>query len=254
MLERLQHEPGTPLRYALGGLDLNAGLGRTLKIRFTGERFCIHCGKPVGRLYDGHCYPCFSALARCDRCIVAPHTCHHHLGTCREPAWGREHCLVPHVVYLAETSGTKVGVTGAARTARRWADQGATAALVLARTPDRRTAGQIEVAVARAIPDRTDWRSLIRGTTRPVDFAREHERAAALVPPALRPCLVNQPEIHRLSYPVRSHPPRARSVRLDRVARLEGRLEGILGQYLFVGGAALNVRRHAGFRVELDLA
>jgi hypothetical protein len=193
-------------------------------------------------------------LARCDRCIVKPHTCHHHLGTCREPAWGQEHCLVPHVVYLAQTSGVKVGVTGGKRPARRWGDQGATAAMVLARPPDRRTAGLIEVAVAREFPDRTDWRRLVRGISEPVDFDREWQRAVALVPDALRQYLLDEPEVHRISYPVQTYPARARSTRLERVGHIAGRLTGIKGQYLFLDGAAVNIRRHAGLQVELNLS
>jgi hypothetical protein len=41
---------------------------------------------------------------------------------------------------------------------------------------------------------------------------------------------------------------------LDKLPVFEGRLEGIKGQYLlFDGGRVMNVRRHSGYRVRIDV-
>ena len=46
-----------------------------------------------------------------DLCIVKPQLCHYHKGICREPQWGEQNCMQPHIVYLANSSGVKVGIT-----------------------------------------------------------------------------------------------------------------------------------------------
>jgi hypothetical protein len=62
-------------------------------------------------------------------CIMKPETCHYHLGTCREPDWAQSHCFRPHIVYLANSSGVKVGITRKTQIPTRWLDQGASQAL-----------------------------------------------------------------------------------------------------------------------------
>ena len=105
---------------------LDSELGRQLTLEFSGTVSCVNCGRNSKRSFgSGYCYPCFRKLARCDLCMVSPDRCHHHLGTCREPQWGDEFCMQPHLVYLANTSGLKVGLT---REGRRNRDAGWTRA------------------------------------------------------------------------------------------------------------------------------
>ena len=86
-------------------------------------------------------WDCFFALARCDTCFVNPQRCHFALGTCREPDWGMQTCMQPHVVYLANSGGLKVGLTQDQKQQQRWLSQGATQGLVIARATSRRAAG-----------------------------------------------------------------------------------------------------------------
>ena len=102
-------------------------------------------------------------LARCDLCFVSPERCHYHVGTCREPEWAEGVCWQPHTVYLALSSGPKVGITRAGREWRRWVDQGAVIARPLARVASRRLAGLLESFLKRWVADATDWRRLVRG-------------------------------------------------------------------------------------------
>ncbi len=119
-----------------------------------------HCGASTRKSYgDGYCYPCFKTLARCDLCVVSPDRCHYAAGTCREPAWGEAFCMQPHVVYLANSAGAKVGITKPENLPGRWLDQGATQAVVIMRTHSRHQAGCVEAALARHVSDRTDWRA-----------------------------------------------------------------------------------------------
>ena len=79
---------------------------------FTGVINCIECDRKSNKSFSqGYCFPCFRRLAACDSCIVSYKRCHYDAGTCREPDWAQTHCFVDHIVYLANTSGVKVGIT-----------------------------------------------------------------------------------------------------------------------------------------------
>ena len=123
-LRMLSHKEVSPVEYNLVTVDykddiekeselaLNSLIGKTMKLSFTGEIRCIHCGKKTKKSFaQGNCYPCFINLAKNDLCILKPETCHHHLGTCREPDWGLKNCFKKHTVYLANSTGIKVGIT-----------------------------------------------------------------------------------------------------------------------------------------------
>jgi hypothetical protein len=115
-LSKLRSELGDTVSYRLpvgdDELPLDPLAGQHLSIRYTGDIACTHCGRATKKSFNqGHCFPCSQRLAACDICIVRPERCHYHKGTCREPGWGETHCLQPHVVYLANTSGLKVGIT-----------------------------------------------------------------------------------------------------------------------------------------------
>jgi len=133
-LEKMRVQHAAPVLYALPVGDksvaLNPLLGNKITLRYTGEINCIHCGRRTNKSFQqGYCYPCMQKLARCDICIVKPELCHFHKGTCREPEWGREHCMIQHIVYLAVSSGLKVGITRHTQVPTRWIDQGAVAAV-----------------------------------------------------------------------------------------------------------------------------
>jgi len=153
-------------------LALNEGIGKPLKLRYSGQIFCDACGRRTNKSFaQGHCYPCMSSLARCDMCIMKPETCHFAAGTCREPAWGEQHCMTGTLVYLANTSGLKVGITRLNQVPTRWMDQGATQALPILRASTRHVAGLIEVTLARTLADKTNWRAILKGNAAPLDLA-----------------------------------------------------------------------------------
>jgi len=118
------------LRLSEQEIPLNQFLGRQLQLQFQGVINCIHCNRKTNKSFNqGYCYPCFMRLAQCDSCIVSPEKCHFAAGTCREPEWGEQNCMIDHIVYLANTSGIKVGITRTSQVPTRWMDQGATQAL-----------------------------------------------------------------------------------------------------------------------------
>ncbi len=248
---------GDPAAYRLvvrdgsDGMDLNALLGAGLVIEYRGAIVCAACGAGTPKSYGGgYCYACFSSLARCDLCVVSPVRCHYHQGTCREPAWGEAFCMQPHRVYLANSSGPKVGITSAGGEIVRWLDQGASQGLVIADAPTRHLAGVLEAALTRYVSDRTDWRALLRGPAPSVDLGALRD--------GLRGRLGSLPDgvtwrssgaSVTLAYPVLAYPRALTRLRLDRHRRIAGRLLGVKGQYLLFEHGVFNVRWHRSFQV-----
>ncbi len=258
-----------PVAYALPLGDLQVPLadhlGSLLRIEFLGVITCSHCGRRSKRSFaQGYCYPCFQRLAQCDTCIVKPETCHFHVGTCREPDWAVTACMVPHIVYLANSSGLKVGITRSTQVPTRWIDQGATQALPVLRVASRRISGLAEVLFGQSVADKTNWRAMLAGPAAPVDLRAEALRLLE----AHRAGLDNlrlqfgERSIETLSdapltsidYPVLEYPVKPQSINLEKTPVFEGRLTGIKGQYLMFGNQVLNVRNFGSYHVRLSLA
>ena len=60
--------------------------------------------------------------------------------------------------------------------------------------------------------------------------------------------------IFEIEYPVIRYPRTVKSHNLDKEHCLEGKLEGIKGQYLlFEGGVVINLRKYGGYFVEMEI-
>lgn len=265
-LRKMAVAPGEPARYALPlgeeSVPLNPFLGQEVRLQFCGAIHCIHCGRKSSKSFNqGYCYPCFRSLARCDTCIVRPELCHYFEGTCREPEWGDAHCMIPHIVYLANSTGTKVGITRHTQLPTRWLDQGAIQALPILRVQTRQQSGLVESLFRDHVSDRTNWRAMLRGDVEPVDLYQERDRLLPEVAEglealtrrfglqAIQPC--PDAESRNFDYPVLEFPTRISSLNLDRQPEAVGTLMGIKGQYLILDTGVLNIRKYAGYEVEL---
>ena len=263
-LRKMQAEPGKPVRYSieLGNqrIDLSERLGQHLKLEFLQQIECVHCGRKTRKSFNqGYCYPCFTSLAQCDRCIMAPEHCHYHLGTCREPQWGLDNCMRPHIVYLSNTSGIKVGITRESQLPTRWIDQGAVRALPVLRVTRRYHAGLVEHAFREHVSDRTNWRNMLKNQVEEIDLLAVFEDLWARILPRLEPDLVDDIEVVAsaasvldLHYPALAWPARVSSFNLDKNPLVEGRLEAIKGQYLILDGGVINIRKYGGYLVDLE--
>jgi hypothetical protein len=266
-LRKMTSRPGPPVDYQLriddAALDLTPKVGRSFGLRFEGEIRCRHCGRVTRKSYSqGYCFPCSQRLAACDLCIVRPDRCHFDQGTCREPDWGMTHCMQPHFVYLANTSGLKVGITRAHQGMTRWIDQGASQALPVLQASSRHVSGLAEVALAAHVADRTDWRAMLRGPAPPLDLVAERERLLALCAPELDSirqrfgpeCLRRLPDQEpvAIEYPVQHYPDKIRSLNLDKTPEIGGVLNGIKGQYLIFDSGVLNVRKYSAYVISVD--
>jgi hypothetical protein len=250
--------------YALpvGGEVLPLGdlLGQTLTLRYEGSIHCIHCNRATKKSFNqGYCYPCFRRLAQCDSCIVSPQKCHYHAGTCREPAWGEANCLIDHFVYLANTSGLKVGITRGTQVPTRWLDQGATQALPVFRVASRLDSGLVEVLFKDEVADKTAWQTMLKGSSEALDLPAERRRLLESLGPRLDllrqerglDAITELPDAPMvvIDYPVLEYPTRVKSLTFDKQSEVSGRLLGIKGQYLILDTGVINIRRHAGYDV-----
>ena len=262
-LEKMKAEADTPVKYRIPVGDafypVSERIGQSLRLEFTGSIHCVECGRITKKSFaQGHCYPCFKSLASCDMCIMKPETCHYHLGTCRQPEWGETHCMQDHIVYLANSSGLKVGITRGTQIPTRWIDQGATQAIPMFRVKNRLHSGLLEVAIKKQVSDKTDWRKLLKGEAEPVDLvemrkqivsnAKDDLEKLKMENPALEWEVLNDPPIS-LAYPVEQYPEKISSLNFDKTPIIEGILKGIKGQYLIFDIGVINIRKFSGYEV-----
>jgi hypothetical protein len=263
--EKMRTQLSNPVQYQLllngNSIDLNPYLGKAITLRFTGKIACVHCHKSIKKTFNqGYCYPCFSRLAQCDMCILKPETCHYHLGTCREPMWGETFCFQPHIVYLANSSGIKVGITRQSQIPTRWIDQGAVQALPIFKVASRYMAGLIEVELAKHVSDKTSWQQMLKSQPAPIDLVAQRDllltecvdelaRIRQQFAPAMMTLLPDESVVN-IQFPVNHYPNKLNSFNLDKQPEVSGVLQGIKGQYLLLDTGVINIRKFTGYELE----
>lgn len=235
-------------------VEMNALIGQQITLSFNGEIHCSNCGVRTNKSYSqGFCFPCCRELARCDLCIMRPETCHHHLGTCREPMWGLDNCFSPHVVYLANSSGVKVGITRKSNIPSRWIDQGAVQALAIVEVDTRLKSGQIEVALKNYVADKTNWRKMLKNEVEAVDLLAVRDELLGKIPNLIDElsAKVLDNEVLTINYPVVKYPSKIIPLNFDKMPEITGVLQGIKGQYLLLDCEVLNVRKFGSYNITL---
>lgn len=250
--------PGKVIQYHLPlgdkNVEMNRLLGTEISMEYLGHIHCIRCGRETRKSFaQGYCYPCFTTAPETEDCVLRPELCRAHEGVARDMDYATTHCLIEHVVYLSLTSGMKVGVTRNTQVPTRWIDQGAVRAIEFARTPNRYTAGLLEVAMKQHIADKTNWRKMLSGSdTGNLDLVKEKERLAVLVPPELARYLIPDNRQTELEYPVIRYPVKVVSLNFDKDPLVSGTLTGIKGQYLMLDqNRVINMRSFGGYQIRL---
>ncbi len=248
--------------FRLGDAEIpfNPLIGKTVRLEYLGAIHCSHCGRKTKSSYSqGYCYPCMLKLAQCDVCIMSPEKCHYEHGTCRDPSWGEQFCMTDHIVYLANSSGVKVGITRATQLPTRWLDQGASQALPILRVATRQQSGFVEDLLRSQVADRTNWRALLKGDAQPVDLkairqelfdscaAGLHELQGRFGLQAIQ--LLHEAEPVAFRYPVEAYPTKIVSFNLDKNPIAEGTLLGIKGQYLIFDTGVINIRKYTAYQL-----
>ena len=266
-MRKMHVELNAPVQYAFRldeqRLPVNPLLGQHLQIEFLGAIHCQHCGRKTKKSFSqGYCYPCFTKLAQCDSCIMSPERCHYAAGTCREPAWGEQFCMTDHIVYLANSSGIKVGITRASQIPTRWIDQGASQALPILRVATRQQSGLVEDLLRAEVSDRTNWRAMLKGEAEPLDLPAVRDRLLANFAEGLGQLqqqfglqalqILHDAQPVDISYPVSDYPNKIVSHDLEKTPIVEGKLLGIKGQYLMLDSGVINLRKYTAYQVAIS--
>jgi len=247
-------------------VDVNSLIGKKITISATSKINCVNCGVDTDKSYhQGYCKSCSLALPECDSCRVSPEKCHYSQGTCRDPQWGEKECLTKHIVYISFTSSYKVGITRGKNVPSRWIDQGALVATPIFEVRERLLSGVVEDAFREHVSDRTNWRTMLLSDVSPTDdeFKSHIESLMAMMKPAIDKLQLQYGEDAiklatinpvRPKYPIGERPMEKLkgTHNFDKNPELSGVLHGIKGQYLFIGESVVNIRKFAGYEVEIS--
>ncbi|MCL5974259.1 MAG: DUF2797 domain-containing protein [Gammaproteobacteria bacterium] len=245
-------------------VPMNPLIGENIQLIYAGEIRCQNCQRKTKKSYSGgFCFPCSQKLAQCDLCFMKPELCHFAQGSCREPEWGEQVCMQDHIVYLANSSGIKVGITRISQIPIRWLDQGATQALPIFRVSSRYHSGLVEVMFKNHVSDRTDWRKMLRGPAESIDLVEQRDRLQAecadevkllqqqLGEGAITP--LSDENVLEITYPVTQYPQKISSLNFDKTPEIAGKLLGIKGQYLIMDIGVLNIRKFNGYQITMKV-
>lgn len=267
ILRKMRVELTDPVTYWLRIGDeqykLNDYLGKPIQLQFEGPIYCVQCGRKTNKSFQqGHCFPCMRRINECDNCVLHPERCHVEEGTCPEDDWAHVQCHQQHIVYLANSSGLKVGITRHNHVPSRWIDQGACCALPIFRVQNRRQAGRVEVAFKKYVNDKTNWRAMLKGDITAIDLHAERERLLAEAQAELAVViddyaagvieLLTDEQVVAIDYPVLEYPTKITSLNFDKTPLINGTLQGIKGQYLIFDCGVLNVRKFSGYEISVQ--
>jgi len=232
-------------------IPLNPYIGKKIKFIFLGNIICINCQKKTKTSFNqGYCFKCMNSLAACDMCILKPELCHYDKGTCREPSWAQSHCMQDHFIYLANSSGLKVGITRHTQVPTRWIDQGAIAALPIGRVKNRLQSGLVESEFKTHFDDTTNWQKMLKGSNEFVDLEEKRDEILNYWPDNIMGEPLLSEKIVTIEYPVLEYPKKVKSLNLEKDPNVEGVLLGIKGQYLILDTGVINMRKYQGYEIQ----
>ena len=232
---------------------LHPNLNKLLSIHCGEQYSCCHCKKIVKKLFSqGYCYICSQRLSRCDLCVLQPIRCHFAQGTCREPEWAEQHCMIPHIVYLSWTSGYKIGLTRKNRLLTRWREQGALIAAPIFEAKTRHQAGIIEHQLSKSYPTTTNWRKMLNNHEINMNEFQEVYLQVAQQLEQLTSTLSLPYENTIINYPIYDRY-QIKSLADKQPFSLLSSLVGIKGHYLLFKEGVLSVRSFIGREINIEI-
>lgn len=257
---KMRTELATPVKYTLPigdtQIEMNALIGKEIKMSFAGQINCISCGKRTKTSFSqGFCYNCLQTVPEASESVIRPELSKTQFGIARDLEWGQKHDLIDHYVYLAVSNEVKVGVTRNHQIPIRWIDQGASSAIKLAKTPNRHIAGVIEVFLKNHFTDKTNWRAMLKNEVKAdADLLQEKQKVIDLLPAELKKYIDSDNNVTNIEFPVEQFPLKIKSVGFDKLPEIEGTLLGIKGQYLLLNeDRVLNIRKHNGYFLRVEM-
>jgi len=258
VLKKMPTENEDQIQYYLDmGSDfihVNQLLNKELKLSFV-KYECLNCHleRPIYR--QGFCKSCFFETARAGDWIMRPELSTAHLGKeDRDLEYEKAMQLQPHVVYLANSSNVKVGVTRKQQIPTRWIDQGAHEAIEIVEVPNRYLAGITEVALKEHVADKTNWRKMLQNDIEDEDLVMWQKKLRPFIPEEVQEYFIENNKETNLNFPVHQYPEKPKSLNLVKEQTYSGKLVGIKGQYLiFEDNTVFNVRANEGLVVNVEI-
>ena len=258
VLKKMQTEFGKPIQYFLvfenDFINFNQALNKKLNLKFIKFQ-CLNCGKDKPIFRQGFCKSCFFETPSAGDWIMKPELSTAHLGKeDRDLEYEKRVQLQPHIVYLANSSNVKVGVTRKAQVPTRWIDQGAHEAIEIVEVPNRYLAGITEVALKDHVGDKTNWRKMLTNSVEEVNLVEWRDKLKSYIPEEVQEYFITSNTETNLEFPVLQYPEKVQSLNLDKTPSFDGVLKGIKGQYLiFEDNTVFNVRGSEGYYVGINI-
>ncbi len=255
VLTKMETEFSQPIQYYLvfenDFLNMNQLLNKTIQIQLFGHQ-CLNCRLDKEIYRQGFCKSCFFDSPQVGDWIMRPELSTAHLDKeDRDLDYEKSVQLKPHIVYLANSSNVKVGVTRKTQIPTRWIDQGAHEAIEIVEVPNRYLAGITEVALKDHVADKTNWRTMLKNDIKDENLIEWREKLKAFIPSEAKDYFIgNNSETH-LEFPVVKYPLKPKSLNLKKDLNYTGKLTGIKGQYLiFDDDTVFNIRANEGLVVK----
>ncbi len=235
-------------------IHMNQLINKTITISLEGYQ-CLNCNDDRDIFAQGYCKSCFFRTPLTAEWVMKPELSKAHLDIeDRDLTYEKSVQLEPHIVYLANSSEVKVGVTRKSQVPTRWIDQGAHEALEIVEVPNRYLAGITEVALKEQISDKTNWRKMLLNVVEDVDLKVWRDKLKPFIPEEIKPYFIEHNSETHINFPVQKYPVKINSLNLKKDPNYTGKLVGIKGQYLiFEDGIVFNVRSHEGYVVKLSV-
>ena len=235
-------------------INMNQLLNKTITMSFvTYECLSCHLEKEVYR--QGFCKKCFFENPNAGDWIMRPELSKAHLGIAdRDLEYEMKVQLKPHIVYLANSSNVKVGVTRKQQVPTRWIDQGAHEAIEIVEVPNRYLAGITEVALKEHVADKTNWRKMLKNDVEDESLISWKEKLRGFIPEEAQQYIIENNEETAINFPVEKYPLKPKSLNIKKEQTYTGVLVGVKGQYLiFEDETVFNVRANEGLVVKIEI-
>ena len=236
-------------------INMNQLLDKDITMSFV-KYECLNCHLDKQIYRQGFCKSCFFETPNAGDWIMKPELSTAHLGKeDRDLEFEKKMQLKPHIVYLANSSDVKVGVTRKSQIPTRWIDQGAHEAIEIVEVPNRYLAGITEVALKQYVSDKTNWRKMLTNDITDADLVVEKEKLSQYIPEEVKEYYLDKNvKETQINFPVNQYPQKVKSLNLIKTPTYQGILKGIKGQYLiFEDSTVFNVRANEGLVVEITL-
>ena len=258
VLKKMMTENAEEIQYYLDMksdfLNMNQLINKELKLSFVTYE-CLNCHLEKKIYRQGFCQSCFFDIPQAADWIMRPELSKAHLDEeDRDLAYEKKVQLQPHIVYLANSSNVKVGVTRKQQVPTRWIDQGAHEAIEIVEVPNRYLAGITEVALKEHVADKTNWRKMLKNDIEDENLVEWRDRLKQYIPEEAIPYFIENNTETNLNFPVLKYPAIPKSLNIEKQKTYKGKLVGIKGQYLiFEDETVFNIRSNEGLVVSIEL-